>query len=375
VDILFVLDKLKSVKEPINVSDKDMFVEDVESDEEDEKTPATIRASLPMSFPLNAPIPAIPARNVTQPRKTIADLPPTEYVHVWSDQRYWEKAFPCLFPYGVGGPNDPERLNKLSQAEFDRHCLLLNGPFSTCMEWIFGRFKENCYRSANSVGFKADLFGFKLPTKADLDKTAEYASDGLKRQRLNDECEKLLKKLSSFSGLKNTHYHIQRARREILAMVSSSEMSRPTWFVTLSSADLYWPELWIAIEALNGNVLSLEDAAKLTYQERVNLLDANPVLAARMFKSRVDLMLNEIFRGKAHPIGFLVDWWFRVEFQRNGSLHIHFIIWAWLFAYGKWFESNELHEMMSHKNNEKNKTGNEKEISKVKKRVQMTTLP
>ena len=328
-----------------------------------------------MSFPLNAPIPAIPARNVTQPRKTIADLPPTEYVHVWSDQRYWEKAFPCLFPYGVGGPNDPERLNKLSQAEFDRHCLLLNGPFSTCMEWIFGRFKENCYRSANSVGFKADLFGFKLPTKADLDKTAEYASDGLKRQRLNDECEKLLKKLSSFSGLKNTHYHIQRARREILAMVSSSEMSRPTWFVTLSSADLYWPELWIAIEALNGNVLSLEDAAKLTYQERVNLLDANPVLAARMFKSRVDLMLNEIFRGKAHPIGFLVDWWFRVEFQRNGSLHIHSIIWAWLFAYGKWFESNELHQMMSHKNNEKNKTGNEKEIVKVKKRVQMTTFP
>ena len=147
-------------------------------------------------------------------------------------------------------------------------------------------------------------------------------------------------------------------------MISSAEISRPTWFVTLSSADMYWPELWIAIEALNGNVLSLENAAKLTFQERVNLLDANPVLAARMFKSRVDLMLNEIFRGKAHPIGFLVDWWFRVEFQRNGSLHIHSIIWAWLFAYGKWFESDELHEMMSHKNNKPNETETESKTSK-----------
>eukprot|EP01034_Spumella_vulgaris_P045771 gene45771-57033_t len=32
------------------------------------------------------------------------------------------------------------------------------------------------------------------------------------------------------------------------ARLASPLMPNPTWFMTLSSADLYWPELWMAMD-------------------------------------------------------------------------------------------------------------------------------
>ena len=68
-------------------------------------------------------------------------------------------------------------------------------------------------------------------------------------------------------------------------------------------------------------------------------------MACRMFRSRIDNILKYIFKGDSHPIGFLVDWWFRIEFQNRGSLHVHAILWALLyFQMGEkqWWDGDEL---------------------------------
>jgi len=45
------------------------------------------------------------------------------------------------------------------------------------------------------------------------------------------------------------------------------------------------------------------------------MLAANPVMAARVYKCRMDALLSKVLQGKDRPIGELMDWWIRIEFQ------------------------------------------------------------
>ena len=271
----------------------------------------------------------------------------------FTDDHYWEKAFPCLFPYGRGGPTDKDRRSRLTDFKYDQHTLLESrNRLSGSKQWIFPRYKQSCSRNANSVAFVADKVGDKTPNLSELYAAGRHAEAGVNRKRLDTDVEKLLQKLSTFGGsMKTTHYHIRRARKHFMVRLASAEMSSPTWFITLSSADLYWPELWVAIAASKGQKMSFETAAQTSFADRCKLLDDNPALACRLFKSRIDCILQYIFRGEAHPIGYLVDWWFRVEFQNRGSLHIHAILWALLHYRGKWYNGDEMSKMMTNKNN------------------------
>ena len=56
----------------------------------------------------------------------------------------------------------------------------------------------------------------------------------------------------------------------------------PTWFLTLSAADMYWPELAIAA----GLVETKEAALALSKMERLKLIADNPVLTADLFMLR-----------------------------------------------------------------------------------------
>ena len=242
---------------------------------------------------------------------------------------------------------------RLTEFSYDQHTLLeASNRFSSCKQWIFARYKQSCCRCANTVAYVADKVGDKAPNLSDLYAASKHAENGVHRKRLDTDVEKLLQKLSSFGGsMKTTHYHIKRARRHLMARLASPEMTSPTWFITLSSADLYWPELWVAIAASKGQSLSFESAGQISYSDRCKLLDDNPALACRLFKARVECMLKDIFCGEAHPIGYLVDWWFRVEFQNRGSLHVHAILWALLHYKGTWYDGDELTDMMTKKSN------------------------
>ena len=61
----------------------------------------------------------------------------------------------------------------------------------------------------------------------------------------------------------------------------------PVWFKTLSSGDLYWPNLFRCIYPWKSE----EDCLKMKYNERFLALSKNPVIACRVFRKR----LNEFF--------------------------------------------------------------------------------
>ena len=103
------------------------------------------------------------------------------------------------------------------------------------------------------------------------------------------------------------------------------QLGLPTFFITLSCADLQWNELLLIIAELRVDVLSEDSTNEMELFERCRYLDLNPVLLARHFQYRVEtffkvIVLNGLFgKVKYHAI--------RIEFQVRGSSHILFFIW------------------------------------------------
>ena len=103
------------------------------------------------------------------------------------------------------------------------------------------------------------------------------------------------------------------------------QLGLPTFFITLSCADLQWNELLLIIAELRVDVLSEDSTNEMELFERCRYLNLNPVLLARHFQYRVEtffkvIVLNGLFgKVKYHAI--------RIEFQVRGSSHILFFIW------------------------------------------------
>ena len=131
------------------------------------------------------------------------------------------------------------------------------------------------------------------------------------------------KAYSFMSSVKGTPAYWKKKLFEVLAMVK--QLGIPTFFMTLSCADLRWNELIEIIAKLNSLNLTEDDIKYMCYQDRGDTLNKNPVLAARHFQYRVEVFFKEIVLNG--PLGKSKYYAIRVEFQVRGSPHIHSFIW------------------------------------------------
>ena len=118
----------------------------------------------------------------------------------------------------------------------------------------------------------------------------------------------------------------QKFMYEVVAMVK--QLGIPTWFMTLSCADLRWPELFQIIAKSQGTSMSDEKVEALSYSERCSLLNLNPVIVAKHFQYRVEIFFKEVLMSNANPIGKIIYYALRIEFQMRGSPHLHALIWT-----------------------------------------------
>lgn len=99
------------------------------------------------------------------------------------------------------------------------------------------------------------------------------------------------------------------------------QLGIPTWVMTLSCADLRWPELFQMLTRIQGNNLTDEQVDALSYNEKCQMLNLKHVVA-KQFQYRV-----ETFFTNAKPIVKIVYYALRIEFQMRGSPHLHALIW------------------------------------------------
>lgn len=248
----------------------------------------------------------------------IVNIAPAERnspVRMLSDQSNEAKCFPVLFPVGQKTFHDSRRYQLSLSRYFNNRIMHCDGRFARNVEYIFfAQYMSEVDQvmSSVSVALRKGKGGQR--------------SQRISRSMLKDE--ESLKQLLQFDDgfrflkpLRGTPAFWMSVQKDVLACVR--QLGIPTWFCSFSSADLRWQNLLTSILKQEGRTQMAED---LEWADRCQLLRGNPLTAARMFDYRWHCFLNEVLMSPAQPIGKIIDYFYRVEFQQRGS-HVHCLFW------------------------------------------------
>ena len=102
------------------------------------------------------------------------------------------------------------------------------------------------------------------------------------------------------------------------------ELGNPTWFCSFPAAGKRWSHLLKTL----GRLVEKKDYTDyeieyMTWQQRSDLIQKDPATCARNFEHMVQLFIRDVLKSDAMPIGEIVDFFYRVEFQQRGSPHIY----------------------------------------------------
>ena len=118
----------------------------------------------------------------------------------------------------------------------------------------------------------------------------------------------------------------EQAKRDVFSMIR--QIGIPTWFCSFSAAETKWePLLKSLAKFVQGKDLTTEEVNSLSWQEKCILIKSDPVTCTRYFDHRVQIFIRDVLKHKSNPIGEIVDFFYRVEFQQRGSPHIHMLVW------------------------------------------------
>jgi len=115
--------------------------------------------------------------------------------------------------------------------------------------------------------------------------------------------------------------------KELMSMIR--QIGIPTFFLTLSAAETHWAELLVILaKILENRVISEEEAINLTFMEKSDLIQKDPVTTSRYFDKRIR-ELFKLIKANDGPFGKyqIIDTYIRIEFQQRGSPHVHCLLW------------------------------------------------
>ena len=250
----------------------------------------------------------------------IFNIAPGENKHPVSfmtDKNCEELAFPVLFPKGRFGYTVERPVNLSPTKYFNARLLHYSGKFAMNPEYLFfAQFIIEQKKVSDSIAIALTKVHGQSLTASHLRSNVQNFQNLI----FQDQAYLFLRQIPG------TPPYWQKFMFEVIAMVK--QLGIPTWFMTLSCADLRWPELFQIIGKIQGLNLTDEVIEGLSYNERCSMLNSNPVVVAKHFQYRVETFFTEVLLSKANPIGKIVYYALRIEFQMRGSPHLHALIWT-----------------------------------------------
>jgi len=149
---------------------------------------------------------------------------------------------------------------------------------------------------------------------------------------------RLVNRLSVYAHpLPGTSLYMKQERKFLHSVISSPIYDKNPWihFISLGNCDLYEEHLFRCIfndgngnvVDFDGNILSEMDGKRflkdITKAKRGQLLSRYPAFAIRMFKIKMEIILNDVLGGKDGSLGDQFDYWARLEFSRSENAHMH----------------------------------------------------
>ena len=130
---------------------------------------------------------------------------------------------------------------------------------------------------------------------------------------------------SFMTDIQGTVAYWQAAKIKLFAMLHS--LGSPTLFITFSADDHHWKNLMAVLAKCTGQNLTEDHVDRLTDEEKKELMPSNPVVTSCRFAHCFQCLVKEVIKGSGKPIGEIVDYFWRIEFQLRGSPHVHSLWW------------------------------------------------
>ncbi len=249
----------------------------------------------------------------------IVSLAPAEGqrpLSIMTDSKFETMCNPEKFPWGTGCFNS-ERLGRLTYRKyFNQRLLDVDGRFAKDTDYLF---VAQYIVEAKQVVDDGNNFIWRQKPSRDF--TAHQA----KNQSLVSQCIRKDKAYRFMKNVRGSPPYYQRTFYELLSMIR--QLGTPTWFFTLSAADMKWPDIIQTIARQYGVHYTDEQVSALSFEEKSSWIRCNPVTAARHFQYRLNTFFQEFLKSSAKPLGDIEDYGIRIEFQARGSPHAHCVLW------------------------------------------------
>ena len=129
-----------------------------------------------------------------------------------------------------------------------------------------------------------------------------------------------------FKNVCSSPPYFEAKKRDLMAMIH--QLGIPTLFISLSAADTEWTELLQSIYMLiKKEEITLEQVEQMSWPQKCDLISKDPATCALYFNNRVKKFVKHILKSPHSPLGRLQNFFYRVEFQHQGSPHIHGLLW------------------------------------------------
>ena len=211
---------------------------------------------------------------------------------------------------------------------------LIPVSYSDIAKWELRSSDRRAANSVPNIFFKMKKIQMKqLNDKVNLAfRRGQFESKSLTARQVRDSCyvEEMIRKDEGyyiFKQLRNSPAYLETRKKDVFAMIR--QLGLPTWFMSLSSADTRWSDLLNMLSALNcGFELPEEEISSMTWEQKIKLIQKDPVTCSRYFDHRVQQFIKVVLKSSHGFLGKITDYFYRVEFQQRGSPHIHMIVWV-----------------------------------------------
>ncbi|XP_029157942.1 uncharacterized protein LOC114935487 [Nylanderia fulva] len=225
----------------------------------------------------------------------------TEPVQMHTELRAEELAWFFLFPKRRNGLHEPSGLYPITPLDYCQARIMCQDP----------RFQQNDYL-------------FYCLSVMEYYRARQNVDVCLRFRQGNNIPEGLVQNLHiNMRALRGSNAYWQTACSGLIAMVRN--LGPPQWFLTLSCNDFNWKDILqaclIAAQRKGENVDNLE------FNEKQRLVVEHPVVLSRHFMVRVHAMMRVLLNDDTLLGEKLIDFWWRIEFQNRGSLHLHMLCW------------------------------------------------
>ena len=248
---------------------------------------------------------------------SIAPCEGNKPTNIFADKTCEALAFPNHFPDGQNTLTEQRQLQLSPSKYFQARLMNVDPRFARDTQYIF----YGLY--ITEVKFISSNISIALRKGKKRTKDGKRITAGTLSQRKGiDHVTGEDTGFRHFPTLKGSPDYWRQTQHDLFAMIR--QLGIRTFFCTFSCNN-DWPEIVTAVKAQQGETV---DVTTLSWEEKCNILASNQVTCARMFDHRVKLFLNTVIRSPAAPIGNVIDWFYRVEWQARGSPHIHCLFWV-----------------------------------------------